>query len=62
MLGAGGGGLGGLKYNNPKKNKKNRRRSYLRKMNERWRTEYEQYNHERNDRDRPCDTESIDLK
>lgn len=43
MLGTAG-GLSSVKYNNPKKNQKNRRRSYLRKVNERWRTEYEQYN------------------
>lgn len=34
-----------MKYNkNTKEKKKPRRKSYLRKINERWRTEYEKYN------------------
>jgi hypothetical protein len=40
----GGGGLNHIKYDNNKKAKRNRRQSYIRKMNERWRTEYEMYN------------------
>lgn len=40
----GGGGLNHIKYDNNKKAKKSRRQSYIRRMNERWRTEYEMYN------------------
>lgn len=44
MLGTSG-GISSMKYNkNTKEKKKPRRRSYLRKINERWRTEYEKYN------------------
>jgi len=48
MIPGAGSGFSQGKYNNQKKAKKLRRQSYLRKVNERWRTEYEQYNENTN--------------
>lgn len=42
MIGAPG-GLNSNRYNNNSKQIRKRKKSYLRKVNERWKTEYEEY-------------------
>ena len=61
MIGAPG-GLNSAKYNNNALAKKNRRRSFVRKINERWQTEYGPYRKESPNRRGEFERESSSLK